>query len=193
MRETGDSLMDTKKSSFVMRVPGPVGPPPEQPVMPDYSNAPRCAHPESEIRRDNHPTVGIRFRRQCLTCGHGMGLVGKEKVGSFLGMKDFDYRLADDWRARVEAFYKERREAHERAVTGFSTARSDWYAAYLLSPKWKAIRDKVLVRDGHRCQGCLGARATQVHHLTYDHVGDELLFELIAVCDFCHERVHGKR
>jgi hypothetical protein len=28
------------------------------------------------------------------------------------------------------------------------------------------------------------------HHLTYAHLGDELLFELISVCDDCHARLH---
>ena len=32
--------------------------------------------------------------------------------------------------------------------------------------------------------------ATQVHHLTYAHLGDELLFELISVCDDCRKRIH---
>ena len=33
--------------------------------------------------------------------------------------------------------------------------------------------------------------ATQAHHLTYEHMGDEFLWELKAVCRPCHERWHG--
>lgn len=45
------------------------------------------------------------------------------------------------------------------------------------------------------CEGCRSARATQVHHLTYQHAGHvvpggELLWELVAVCDDCHDRAH---
>jgi hypothetical protein len=29
-----------------------------------------------------------------------------------------------------------------------------------------------------------------VHHLTYAHVFNEFLFELMAVCDECHDRLH---
>ena len=40
------------------------------------------------------------------------------------------------------------------------------------------------------CEGCRRRPATEVHHLTYEHVGDELLWELKAVCDHCHRRCH---
>jgi len=51
---------------------------------------------------------------------------------------------------------------------------------------------KVISRDKRLCQaqlpGCV-ATATQAHHLTYKHLGHEPLFELIAVCWRCHERI----
>ena len=34
---------------------------------------------------------------------------------------------------------------------------------------------------------------TQCHHLTYENVGEEFLFELVALCSDCHERLHQKR
>ena len=69
----------------------------------------------------------------------------------------------------------------------------DWYNEYLKSPEWAAKRAAVFGREWGQCQGCQQATATQVHHLTYKHVGDELLFELIALCDKCHERAHLER
>ncbi|MGI8399864.1 hypothetical protein ACRYWZ_26180 [Agrobacterium deltaense] len=45
-------------------------------------------------------------------------------------------------------------------------------------------------RSGGMCEGCGLAEAKQVHHLTYKHVGCEFLFELVAICDGCHERLH---
>jgi 5-methylcytosine-specific restriction endonuclease McrA len=36
--------------------------------------------------------------------------------------------------------------------------------------------------------GCQ-SRATQVHHLTYRHLGNEPLFELMAICRDCHEQL----
>ncbi len=70
--------------------------------------------------------------------------------------------------------------------------RQQSYADYLKSEQWQQLRLKVLQRDGFRCQGCLAARATQVHHRSYGHVRGEFCFELISLCDACHERLHGR-
>lgn len=64
--------------------------------------------------------------------------------------------------------------------------------AYMRTAKWRAIRDKVVKREGGLCQGCLEKPATQVHHLTYDHLGAEFCWELRACCDDCHSRWHAE-
>lgn len=64
---------------------------------------------------------------------------------------------------------------------------------YLQTSQWKNIRQKVLKRDNFLCQGCLENRATEVHHLTYAHHKNELMFELISVCYDCHHnKIHKK-
>lgn len=73
-----------------------------------------------------------------------------------------------------------------------SPAHKRWYAAYLDTFEWAERRDKVLARADGLCEGCGSAEATQVHHLTYAHVGYEFLFELTAICAACHGRLHGK-
>lgn len=69
---------------------------------------------------------------------------------------------------------------------------SELHRAYLHSAEWGAIREKVFERDAHLCQGCRVAPAAVVHHLTYDHWRQELLFELISLCPLCHARVHNR-
>lgn len=64
------------------------------------------------------------------------------------------------------------------------------YDAYLASAAWQERREKVLLRDGYRCQACGERDATQVHHLTYARVFSEPLFDLVAVCAECHEGLH---
>lgn len=66
-----------------------------------------------------------------------------------------------------------------------------WYNSYLESPRWINLRKKVFERCRGVCEGCARSKATQVHHLTYDHVGKEMLFELVGICDQCHELLHG--
>lgn len=61
--------------------------------------------------------------------------------------------------------------------------------AYMQTPKWRAKREAVMRRDNGVCQACLSARASDVHHLTYNHLFDEPLFDLIAVCRPCHDRI----
>lgn len=65
------------------------------------------------------------------------------------------------------------------------------YREYLCSPAWQMKREAVLERDQYLCQGCRCNKATDVHHKTYSHIYDELLFQLVAVCRPCHDRLHN--
>lgn len=73
------------------------------------------------------------------------------------------------------------------------------YRAYLDSAQWRELRYRVLERDGHKCQSCLSAPATEIHHLTYRYYNaghDSALF-LRSICRACHDRIseiegHGK-
>ena len=69
-------------------------------------------------------------------------------------------------------------------------ARDAAYQAYLLTPAWRAKRDAVLKRDGYVCQGCGTARAVLAHHLHYQRIFDELLFDLVALCHASHQKCH---
>lgn len=62
----------------------------------------------------------------------------------------------------------------------------DKYIPYLKSKEWKTKRLLVLKRDNYVCQSCLKSKATEVHHLTYKHVFNEPLFELVSICNPCH-------
>lgn len=64
------------------------------------------------------------------------------------------------------------------------------YWDYLESPQWKIKRDAVFQREKGICQGCLSEPIEHVHHATYSHVFDELLFQLVGLCENCHRKVH---
>lgn len=74
----------------------------------------------------------------------------------------------------------------------FSVGRRAVYCAYLHTDHWAEVRQKVMRRARGWCEGCGEHRATEVHHLTYDHVGNEMLFELVALCRECHEKLKGE-
>lgn len=64
------------------------------------------------------------------------------------------------------------------------------YREYLESQSWLATRAKVLERAGYVCEGCRERRATEVHHPHYeDPRGEEMLFNLVALCDKCHRKI----
>lgn len=68
--------------------------------------------------------------------------------------------------------------------------RRSRYQDYLRSSHWRALRLKVLERDGHRCKGCRRKDRLEVHHLTYERLGRELSEDLITLCQRCHATEH---
>src|SRR6516162_3561540 len=86
------------------------------------------------------------------------------------------------WAARRQEWQRERDEESEQWW--------DQYSAYLQTDEWRHRRTLVMGRAGGVCEGCQERRATQVHHLSYQHVTNEFLWELVAICDVCHRRIH---
>lgn len=71
--------------------------------------------------------------------------------------------------------------------------RRDRYLAYLDSPEWQAIRQKVLDRDGHKCTHCGSTKILQVHHRTYKRLFHERLSDLVTLCKKCHMALHKRK
>jgi hypothetical protein len=129
------------------------------------------------------------FKKQCVRCGV---LVGDWIPHAEIVAPDLIEPIDDDLRKiylenalslRAEivkvAAEKERKEFFEN------------YDEYLKSEKWNEKRKAVLRRNfWGNCEGCGVNPSTQVHHLTYDHVYDEFLFELVGLCKNCHDRLH---
>jgi 5-methylcytosine-specific restriction endonuclease McrA len=92
-------------------------------------------------------------------------------------------------RQKREQEWKERQRKYDAERAARDREWWRWYSAYLQSPEWARRRAAVLKRARGICESDGFRRATQVHHITYAHVGNEPLFELRAVCDDCHERL----
>ncbi len=154
-----------------------------------------------EFKCDPHPsdrvviTVYIasngtrHYRSQCLECGEMVAAL-KKGVGKGLYLaSQLMHAIPFDDTIRTKRYELIRVRAEELECQ----KKDQWfvqYDAYLRSPEWDKKRKAVLERDKYLCQGCLSKRAVQAHHLTYAHVGNEFLFELIAVCIDCHRRIH---
>jgi hypothetical protein len=68
-----------------------------------------------------------------------------------------------------------------------------FYATYLRCAGWRRKRRGALRRARHRCARCHTAGPLDVHHLTYDRLGDEAPGDLTALCRACHSYVHARR
>jgi hypothetical protein len=167
-------------------------------IAPSRYDAWACDHAETAIRvrtRSNRTEV---FALQCLTCGAELRAYKKQspEVRALAEHVPFDEALKEQWQRDVQARWLDTYTAQQRERKAQQDARQgDWWDAYneyLQTPEWRARRQKVFDRAHGWCEGCGMRQAAQVHHKTYDHVGNEFLFELVAVCWQCHERLHAR-
>ena len=76
----------------------------------------------------------------------------------------------------------------------------DPYQLLLEDRRWKARREEILERDGHKCTWCGRTDHLQVHHKCYYRYPDGRMAEpwdypdskLITLCDDCHKKYHEK-
>jgi hypothetical protein len=151
-----------------------------------------CDHPTTELRAKRIGNGGLRFMRQCMVCGASASDWIKRTLvtGEPLAWDDeIEVRWAQAGRERFAA----QRAAQAETEAEKAEQRREVYRRYLESPEWLERRRLVLLRDRVMCQGCHKERAVEVHHLTYDHIGRELLFELVSLCAACHAVAHSKK
>lgn len=144
-----------------------------------------CACEVTELRRRAIRGGGVQFRRQCIQCGEPAGnSVAHSQIEDPAAVPAWDDQLKD---ARLAAREQARLDMNKR----HAAERSEAYGGYLASPEWRARRAKVMRRASGQCEGCADAPATEVHHLTYERWGREMLFDLVALCGSCHDAIHS--
>ena len=149
-----------------------------------------CRHVERVPQRIRIANGAMQVRNCCKKCG--------ERVGTALSQKDKAWVDSLPWHSEeLSTSYENRRRVEwERALLGLARrqyaergALTQSYRTYLLSDAWKAKRALVMRRCDGTCEGCGVAEATDVHHLHYRHLFNELLFELVGLCRKCHDRI----
>jgi ribosomal protein S14 len=131
---------------------------------------------------------GVRhYRMQCRRCGNGTPVRKSDYEPQQLESADeWDDEIGKEWGHKRFAGQTELLQAIR------DDESSQWwqkYNEYLESDEWRAKRKRVLMRDMWLCQACLRRKATQVHHRTYEHVFNEPLFDLVSVCQTCHDEL----
>lgn len=82
-------------------------------------------------------------------------------------------------------------------MTGSSTqpkrmTRDEYRDVYLRSDHWRETRLAALERAEHRCQVCNRDGSLDVHHRTYERLGEERPADLTVLCRACHSLFHGE-
>jgi hypothetical protein len=129
-----------------------------------------------------------QLRQQCLTCFDLFGSAAPHRTAP-AGTSAANFTERDQQRHA----YEFARNAIYRSAYVRNLAWWRRYNEYLDSYVWRAKRALVVQRSKGVCEGCGEAPATMVHHLTYAHVFNELLFELVALCERCHARCHPEK
>jgi 5-methylcytosine-specific restriction endonuclease McrA len=146
-----------------------------------------CQHPQLQLCRRTLKSGSIAIVHQCLSCGQQQKSPLK-RLPEHDRLPIFDENLLLDYtNSRNQQWRSLVREADQKAYEEWTKN----YAEYLRTPEWAERRKLVLERENYLCQGCRKFKATQAHHTTYKHVGEEFLFQLIALCRDCHERFHS--
>jgi len=69
------------------------------------------------------------------------------------------------------------------------------YREYLKTEHWQNCRDEMLCLSNHRCFLCNAPShetQLQVHHKSYERLGNEHIMDLIVLCADCHAKFHDK-
>jgi hypothetical protein len=71
--------------------------------------------------------------------------------------------------------------------------REEYRDVYLRSDHWRDTRLAALERAEHRCQVCNRDGTLDVHHRTYERIGEERPADLTVLCRSCHNLFHEHR
>lgn len=148
-----------------------------------------CKHEISTLIK--YPVNGkFRVQNMCSSCFKLHGSFIKQSDLTLEKIKTIDKEKHDNYHSDLGEKYAKRHEAIRKKHLEWE--KTIWFSqhnSYLKSMQWAEKRDEVLRRDSNLCQSCLKRKATQVHHLTYKHWMNEPLFELISVCNECHQSI----
>jgi 5-methylcytosine-specific restriction endonuclease McrA len=153
-----------------------------------------CNHERKGFKKFKYEVKGeTRWHKgcQCLDCGERI----KSPTGGIWWPKDFGEKIEmlPEWdldllSRNVDKKQEQKREEYRKE----RISNHEEYENYILrSDEWQSKREKVLWRCRGLCEACLINKATQIHHLNYDSLFNEVLWDLKGVCADCHKKIHG--
>jgi hypothetical protein len=154
--------------------------------------AAECDHADLVIHKRINAAGAEMYKQMCRGCGLGIGdwIKHASLTGATVSTDPLE-RFENISNRYTDRRFSELEEIADGAAERQQPERRGEYSGYLASEGWARKRVLILKRAGGTCEGCLSRPATEVHHLTYTHVGAEFAFELVALCAACHERLHN--
>lgn len=137
----------------------------------------------------------LHLKMQCTNCGDLESKTYKKTiVKDFNQLPLFNKELYDkkqkiDWDKYREVFFRYNKKSYQNKKKVELESFLKEHSEYLLTSQWKEKRLLVLNRDNYICQSCLIKKATEVHHKSYKYWKNEPLFDLISVCNECHNDI----
>ena len=149
-----------------------------------------CLHENTVLTKRQVTGGSYQIVYQCSKCGHPTSSpISKDeakKLSNGKSIPPFDNALKENWDSR-------KKSSMEDILQDDKSEFWSSYDKYLSSKEWSDKRKLVFNRANNLCEGCLSNPAEEVHHINYEHVGNEFLFELVAVCSSCHNRLHEEK
>lgn len=153
-----------------------------------------CEHKQPEYRRLKTANGVFQLRKQCPDCGE---LVGGAYKRDTVPMFD-RWPLVDEVaRQRAQNAHREKFDRQQELTDLYREEEQkafwEYYNAHLNSPEWREKCRLKRERANGVCEGCGVNKVNHIHHRTYENLGDEFLFELVALCVECHQKIHPHR
>lgn len=148
----------------------------------------KCECTDRRYVKKTKSNGSIEVRSQCQRCGDAIA-VKRASLSPTVDINALPESSDDAKKARSEKMNARRTELASDSQSKKDAEFWSIYSEYMQSDQWKSRRRAVFERDKHVCQACLIRKAEQVHHLTYQHVFNEPLFDLISVCKLCHDDI----
>lgn len=125
--------------------------------------------------------------KKCPRCGAEMAVRNNKKTGnSFWGCSRWPHcRYTETMSGQGS-----RKIGKGELVQALAGIRRERYRMYLQSEQWRKKRAAIIKLDNGKCQVCGAEKSLHVHHLTYDRIYDEAPYDLVTVCERCHEAIH---
>lgn len=154
----------------------------------------KCSCQNRELRfRFNDDRMKVWHTMQCVVCGKTSAI--PFNIKSFDGAKPLDGLLYKAWlddvkKSKELEISAAKSEYHER-IAALDKYRETFHKRYLRTDAWSKKKALVRLRSREWCERCGKKKGEEVHHLTYDRLGDELLTDLVHLCGACHNLIHS--